>query len=66
MIDRFDLEQQIQDCWEVTKDLNYLQDLAEDSDKLLNALIGVESIYEIKFNRLFATFEQLIRQGNIT
>lgn len=65
MSDRFDLEQQILDCWRVTSDLDALfEDVMEnpdiDNDKIANILLGLSQLYEIKFNKTFRTFEQLI------
>jgi hypothetical protein len=64
--DRFDFEQQIMACWNVTNDL---KDLSEEvlegdltKDQITNALIGIEQLYEIRFNKLFRQFEQLVRE----
>lgn len=67
MTDRFDLEQQIFDCWMVTSDLDTLfEDIMENSDiskdTIANILLGMSQLYEIKFNKTFRTFEQLIKQ----
>ncbi len=67
--DRFQFEQQIMECWNVTTDLKivneYLLDGALDMDrenKIANMLMGIEALYEVKFNKLFRSFEQLIRE----
>lgn len=71
-MDRFDLEQQIMKCWNVTDDINTLYEGVMDSspemttDEIANALLGMHQIYELKFNKLFATFEQLIKERKIT
>jgi len=69
---RFDLEDEIMKCWHITDDLDTVSDLvldtnmdAEDMDKLLNALIGMKTIYDKKFQKLFDTMETLIREGAI-
>jgi len=69
---RFDLEDEIMKCWHITDDLDTVSDLvldtnmdAEDMDKLLNALIGMKTIYDKKFQKLFGTMETLIREGAI-
>ena len=64
---RFDLEQEIMECWGVTKDIQnlyYAQDDL-DEDQLANYLLGLEQIYETKFNKLWATFEQCVRNKQI-
>jgi hypothetical protein len=64
--DRFDLEQEIMECWNVTRDLQNLYDCEElcEDDKL-NYLLGVITIYEVKFNKLWNTFEQCIKDRQI-
>jgi hypothetical protein len=64
--DRFDFEQQIMSCWHVTTDI---KDLSEEvlegdmtKDQITNVLIGMEQMYEIRFNKLFRQFEQLVRE----
>ena len=69
MTDRFDLEEQILDCWNITKDLDTLaegvieQNLSHDD--ISNALIGLKTMYELKHNKLWKTFETLIASRNI-
>lgn len=71
-MDRFDLEQQIMKCWNVTDDINTLYEGVMDSspelttDEIANALLGMHQLYELKFNKLFATFEQLVQERKIT
>lgn len=61
---RFDLEQQILDCWGITDDLDMLftaimdQDL--ERDKVANILLGLKELYHLKFERTFNTFEELV------
>ena len=68
---QFDLEQQILNCWNVTDDVQLLYTWIMDSseaegippkilDKLANALLGMESMYNLKFERLFNTFEKYL------
>lgn len=56
--DRFDLEQEILECWKVTTDIK--QFLEQGGD--LNVL---SQYYEQKFERLWSTFEQLTQEGKI-
>lgn len=67
--DRFKFEQQIMECWNVTTDLktvtDYLLDGELDMDrenKVANMLMGIEALYEVKFDNLFRSFEQLVRE----
>lgn len=71
---RFDLEQEIMSCWQVTDDLNILYEYigdhpfftgmkAEHEDKIMNLLLGTKTMYEVKFDRLWQTFETLIEQN---
>ena len=67
--DRFDFEQQIMSCWNVTSDIKtvteYLLDapLKDDrEDKIANMLMGIEALYQAKFDKLFTQFEALVRQ----
>ncbi len=65
-IDRFDLEQDIMNCWQVVDDLKtlsrrYLDGAEMSEDEVANVLIGIESLYQIKFEQLFGTFEQCIK-----
>ena len=66
--DRFDLEQQLLECWRITDDIKTVLKIteAEDIDRTQNALIGLREIYEQKFNDLWDTFEIMIREKRIT
>ena len=68
--DRFDFEQQIMECWNVTTDIRvvseYLLDApleADREDKIANMLLGIEALYEAKFDKLFRQFEVLVREN---
>lgn len=66
---RFDLEQQIMDCWGVCEDIKSIykmNDIRQTSeDEMLNALIGLETIYQMKFEILFNMFEAMVKNGQI-
>ena len=64
---RFDLEQEIMECWGVTKDIQNFYYAQEDltEDQQMNYLLGLEQIYEAKFNKLWATFELCVRNKQI-
>lgn len=70
MTDRFDLEQSILNCWNVTSDIDLLYENVMESDmstdQIANALLGMQTIYEMKFEKLFRQFEQLIHTKKIT
>ena len=74
MKDRFDLEQHIMECWNVTSDVDMLLEAildsprfsdmpAEYSDRIANMLLGMKELYEMRFERLFKTFEDCITVG---
>lgn len=64
--DRFDFEQQIMSCWNITTDLKDLNEGVLESDlstdQISNALMGLEQLYELRFNKLFRQFETLIQE----
>ena len=59
-------------CWNVTDDIYTLYEGVMDgnpemtTDQIANALLGMHQIYELKFNKLFENFEQLIKDRKIT
>lgn len=74
MSDRFDLEQQILDCWKIVDDIKLLdKNVLEGTidggnltqDEISNYLMGLESIYDLKFQQMFDTFSKLISQKKI-
>ena len=62
--DRFDFEQQMMNCWGVVDDLKtiyYLQDLRETTeDEMQNLLLGLFTLYQVKFEVLQKMFEDLV------
>jgi hypothetical protein len=69
---RFDLENQIMDCWNMTKDLRHVSEYLLDAplepnreDKIANMLIGMEALYDQKFDKMYRTFEHMITVGLI-
>ncbi len=67
--DRFDLEQLILKNWEITSEIKHLRELISDGkpsqDQLENYLLGLETIYEVKFNKLWDCFEELCQHQKI-
>ena len=54
MADRFDLEQGIMQCWSITEDIELLRNTVcsagvIDADRVDNFLLGLKTIYDIKF-----------------
>lgn len=69
---RFDLEQEIMECWNITSDIddvyNYVMEGSEElgtveRDKVANLLLGLSALYELKFNKLFSTFTDCLERG---
>ena len=64
--DRFDLEQDIHQCWYIVDDINMLMEYILDNPKftmppetedvLANKLLGLKELYEMRFDRLWNTF----------
>ena len=67
MADRFDLESQIMNAWQVVEDLQLLYRKAGEgelsADEWANALLGLATIYTLRFQELFETFESVIKAG---
>jgi hypothetical protein len=72
MKNRFDLEQEIMECWNITSDINDVFEYVmngdgkltpADRDRVANILLGMSQLYELKFNKLFNTFEQCVKTG---
>ena len=68
MSTQFDLEQRIMQCWAVVDDIRVVYTRHLDGDKPLtedefaNVMLGMEKLYDIKFNNLFSTFEKHIKE----
>lgn len=67
MTDRFDLEQNIMQCWNVTDDIQLYLDMYDnmDEDQKMNFLIGLKQMYQMKFERCFNSFEKCIANKKI-
>lgn len=67
-MDRFKLEEQIQHCWQVVDDLKtvyHSERLYKDEDEMQNVLLGMFTLYQLKFEDLFATYETLVEEDKI-
>lgn len=62
---RFDLEQAILDSWKITDDLKVFLDKYEElsEDSQLNILIGMNELAELRFQKLWEIFEELVHTG---
>ena len=63
----YDLEQPIMDCWRVCNDLETVYKQIGDGarepthDEMMNTLLGMQQLYEWKFEQLFEMFEMVIK-----
>jgi hypothetical protein len=66
---RFDFEQQMMDCWGVVDDIKTiysLQDLRDTAeDEMQNLLLGLFTMYQVKFEILQRMFEDLIHSKQL-
>mgnify|MGYP003333109742 FL=1 len=69
MKNRFDFEQEIMGVWNIIEELKVLHEgvLERDltSDQISNILSGMTELYQMKFEILFETFEQLVSKKEI-
>ena len=66
MKNRFDLEQEIMNCWDVVEDIDIIyHKYAEYSDDLANALLGLKILYQLKFERMFDTFGECVSEHKV-
>jgi len=65
---QLDVEQSILSCWQITDDIKVIYQQYGDKglteDQLLNVLIGLETLYNMKFDKLFEEFEQMLKELN--
>jgi hypothetical protein len=62
MTDRFNLEQQILDCWKITDDIPMME--AQDANAA--DMTSLACVYEFKFRQLWETFEAMIAEGKFS
>jgi len=63
---RFELEEQIMDCWRVVDDIRLVQTVHQDMgelsvDDMSIALMGIQKLSTLKFQLLFEVFEKHLR-----
>jgi hypothetical protein len=59
MTNRFDLEQQILDCWKITDDIPMMEAQGANAADMTS----LACVYEYKFKQLWNTFETMCREG---
>lgn len=57
-VDRFDLEQQIMQCWSIVDDLQSFIDAGASTDELR----ALAKVYQRKFDILFETFSTMVSE----
>lgn len=62
MSDRFDLEQQILECWKVTEDIKLFAEQNPSEEKWQ----ALKTYYDAKFEQLWATFETMCQERQFT
>lgn len=61
-VDRFDLEQQIMQCWSMVDDVKMFAEQGAPSDEFA----ALATVYHRKFVTLFDTFELMLRSGQFS
>ena len=63
----FDLEQNIMKCWSVTDDIdtlykNVMERPKLTTDDIANVLLGMKTLYHMKFEECFGSFESFVSE----
>ena len=71
----FDLEQEIMRCWSIIEDIEVVTTHFVDSpqwsnddfspqasDALMNKYFGIKELYDVRFQKLFETFEEVCKE----
>jgi len=58
MTNRFDLEQQILDCWRITDEIPMMEAQGASAADMTS----LACVYDYKFKQLWATFESMVSQ----
>jgi hypothetical protein len=66
-MDRFDLEEAIMACWSTAEDISLLVEKSTElsDDELLNGLVGLKSLHNLRCEKAFNILEELIAYGAI-
>ena len=70
---RFDVETDIMSAWNIVEDIKFISELiledddfidmpSKQKDKLTNMLIGLECLYNYRFNKLFDDYTKLLNE----
>ena len=59
MADRFDLEHNILNCWGITDDITQLEEQGASAADM----VSLACVYEYKFKKLWAVFEDMVHEG---
>lgn len=68
---KFNLEQELLSCWHITDDLYLLLkecesiENSETADRISNIVLGLKSVYEMRFQKTWDTFEDLLKEGKL-
>jgi len=63
----YDLEPMIMDCWHVCDDLKVVfrqigdGEIEPTPDEMMNTLMGMQQLYQWKFEQLFFKYEEVLR-----
>ena len=58
MTDRFNLEQQIMECWKITDDIPLLEEQGANTADMTS----MACVYEFKFKKLWDTFSKMVEE----
>jgi hypothetical protein len=61
MVDRFDLENDIMQCWQIINDIALMEEQGAKSADM----VSLASVYEYKFKKLWSTFEDLVHEKKL-
>jgi hypothetical protein len=65
----FDLEQEIMKVWHIVDDIQLLNENVMETnmstDDIANVLLGLESIYNMRFQKVFNIFEDLCKEYHL-
>jgi hypothetical protein len=69
-MNRFDLEDQIQACWNTKDDIDLLVESITSKrfseEQICDALSGLSQLHEMRCQRVFETFSSLVKCGDIS
>lgn len=63
---QFKVEQGILDCWQITDEIKHIYTSYDNpnvtEDNRFNMLLGLHDLYNLKFEQLFDSYEQLLKE----